>query len=168
MEIRGETISCSTFKKKNASERESQLEKEILTLEQNLGKQSLPDITSKQNELENIRKERLKGQCLRSRGKWIEEGEKPSKYFTSLESKNFINRQIPKLVQEDETIIYYQYEILNETKIFYEKLYSKKTREAGEIFVKEKFNQFDFQKLDTKELQYIEGPLIKTEVLNFL
>lgn len=168
MEIRGKTISYSTFKKKNASKRESQLEKEILILEQNLGEQSLPDITSKQNELENIRKERLKGQCLRSRSKWIEEGEKPSKYFTSLESKNFINKQIPKLVQEDETIIYDQDEILNETKNFYEKLYSKKTQEAGENFVKEKINQFDFPKLDTKELQYIEGPLIKTEVSNFL
>lgn len=79
MEIRGKTISYSTFKKKNASKRESQLEKEILILEQNLGEQSLPDIISKQNELENIRKERLKGQCLRSRSKWIEKGEKPSK-----------------------------------------------------------------------------------------
>lgn len=69
MEIRGKTISYSTFKKKNASKRESQLEKEILILEQNLGKQSLSDLTSKQNELENIRKERLKGQCLRSRSK---------------------------------------------------------------------------------------------------
>lgn len=71
-------------------------------------------------------------------------------------------------MQEDETIIYDQYEILNETKKFYEKLYSKITQEAGENFVKEKINQFDFPKLDTKELQYIEGPLIKTEVLNFL
>lgn len=84
----------------------------------------MSELTSKQNELQNIRKERLKGQCLRSRSKWIEEGEKPSKYFTSFESKNFINKQIPKLVQEDETIIYDQYEILNETKNFYEKLYS--------------------------------------------
>lgn len=36
MEIRGKTISYSTFKKKNASKRGSQLEKEILILEQNL------------------------------------------------------------------------------------------------------------------------------------
>lgn len=156
MEIRGKTISYSTFKKKNANKRESQLEKEIQILEQNLGEQSLPDITSKQNELENIRKERLKGQCLRSRSKWIEEGEKPSKYFTSLESKNFINKQIPKLVQDDETIIYDQYEILNETEYFYEKLYSKKHRKLEKILLK-KINQFDFPKLDTRNCNTLKA-----------
>lgn len=71
-------------------------------------------------------------------------------------------------MQEDKTIIYDQYEVLNETRNFYEKLYRKKTQELGENFVSEKFNQFDILKLDTKKLQYIECPIIKTEVLNFL
>lgn len=44
----------------------------------------------------------------------------------------------------------------------------KKTQERGEKNFSEKMNKFDFPKLDIKELQYIEGPLIKTEVLNFL
>lgn len=44
----------------------------------------------------------------------------------------------------------------------------KKNTGSWRNFVKEKINQFDFPKLDTKELQYIDGPLIKTDVLNFL
>lgn len=51
-----------------------------------------------------------------------------------------------ELVQEDETIIYDEYEILNETKNFCEKLYSKKkTQEAGEILLKKKSINLTFQ-----------------------
>lgn len=31
---------------------------------------------------------------IRSRAHWLEEGEKPSKYFCNLESRNFLNKTI--------------------------------------------------------------------------
>lgn len=34
---------------------------------------------------------------IRSRAHWLEEGEKPSKYFCNLESRNFLNKTIKKL-----------------------------------------------------------------------
>mgnify|MGYP000291876605 CR=1 FL=1 len=37
---------------------------------------------------------------MRSRVEWIEEGEKPSKYFCNLESQNFISKQITKLERD--------------------------------------------------------------------
>mgnify|MGYP003692220511 CR=1 FL=1 len=40
-----------------------------------------------QNELESLRKEYIKGIFVRTRAKWIEEGEKPTKYFLSLEKE---------------------------------------------------------------------------------
>ena len=79
-------------------EKEKSIEQEIFHLEQNLSELVLPDLVSKQNELEGIRKQKLKGQCIRSKVNWIEEGEKPSKYFTSLESRNFVSKEIPKLM----------------------------------------------------------------------
>ena len=63
---------------------------------------------------------------VRSRAKWIDEEGKPTNYFCGLESKNFASTIIPKVEKEDGTIINNQFEILNEDKSFYEKLYNKK------------------------------------------
>lgn len=70
-------------------QKEQNLKKEILKLEQNLSEQSLITLTEKQKEYEDIRRNRFKGQCIRSKAKWIEEDEKPSKYFINLESRNY-------------------------------------------------------------------------------
>ena len=48
---------------------------------------------------------------------WAEEGEKPTKYFCSLESRNYVNRIIPQAVKEDGTSV--KKDILNEVKNFY-------------------------------------------------
>lgn len=73
------------------------LEKDILSFEQNLTENSLNSLSDKQDELLNIRKNRLKGHCIRSKSKWIGEGEQPSRYFINLETRNFINKQIPNI-----------------------------------------------------------------------
>lgn len=62
---------------------------------------------------------------MRSKVKRIDEGENPNKYFLTLESRNYMNKQIPKLVESDGTILYDQFNILNETKYFYQNLYQK-------------------------------------------
>jgi hypothetical protein len=54
---------------------------------------------------------------------WIEEGEKPTKYFCGLESKNFTSKIIPKIERDDGKTITKQFDILKETKVFYEELY---------------------------------------------
>ena len=41
-----------------------------------------------------LRKKKLKGHYIRSRAKWIEEGEKPSKYFCNLEFRNYFSKII--------------------------------------------------------------------------
>ena len=75
-EIRGKTISYSTYKKKKKmTEREISLGKEIQFLEQNLTDSMADILIEKQKELENIRKHKLRGQIVRARLKWIEEGE---------------------------------------------------------------------------------------------
>ena len=39
-------------------------------------------------DLEQIEEEKLRGNIVRSRAQWIEEGEKCSKYFMRLENRN--------------------------------------------------------------------------------
>ena len=79
-------------------------------------------IENKKEELENVRKEKLNGITVRSRVRWAEEGEKPTKYFCSLESRNYVNKTIPKVVKDDDSIVHNQEEILIEVRIFYKDL----------------------------------------------
>lgn len=58
MEIRGKSISYSTYKKKKTTELEKKLEQEILLLEQNFTEESKDELSNKQTELELIRKKK--------------------------------------------------------------------------------------------------------------
>ena len=86
MEIRGKSISYSTYKKKKQKEREISLEKEIADIEQNLTHDKENILSKKQKELQDIFLEHIfRSQFVRSKAIWIDEGEKPSNYFLSLE-----------------------------------------------------------------------------------
>lgn len=101
MEIRGQSISYASYVKKQKQLREKKLIKEIITLEQTnkLTEDILEHIDLKNLELEILRKEKIKGNMIRSRVQFIEEGEKPSNYFCNLENHNFVNKTITKLVK---------------------------------------------------------------------
>ncbi|KAK3083672.1 hypothetical protein FSP39_001222 [Pinctada imbricata] len=97
LEVRGIKISYASYKKKIQNETEQNLLKEIEEIEQNNpGVINYQQLEEKKNELENLRKEKLKGSIIRSKAKWVEEGEKPSKYFCNMESRNFVNKTIKK------------------------------------------------------------------------
>ncbi len=126
MEIRGKTISYSSFKKKERNERERELINEINELEENLeNRAQANEMEQKKLELRILRQVKTQGQYVRSRIQYIEEGEKPTNYFLNLESKNFVNKTIPKLVTENGTIED-QNQILDEAKSFYKSLYAKR------------------------------------------
>ena len=87
MLIRGETISFSSMKKKQTVEAEKKLEEEIFDFEKeslvSKEKQKIfEDLDLKRNTLEELRKEKIQGNILRSSLKWAEFGEKPSKFFS--------------------------------------------------------------------------------------
>ena len=53
-------------------------------------------LNDKKQEIQNIREQKLKGEFVKSRLKWISEGEKPSKYFWSLEKRNYTEKKLFK------------------------------------------------------------------------
>lgn len=81
----------------------------------------------------------MKGQCLRSRSTWIDEREKPSKLFIDLETLNYRYKQILN-IKKTESFVSDHFEILKETRSFYEKLY-KKREIKDEFSVHEKLNK---------------------------
>ena len=91
----------SSIRRKTRTNNFKLLEEEINHLEL-IG--NLPELTEKlqdaKNKLQEIRKEHIKGLFVRSKVKWIENEEKPSKYFLSLEKRNYINKTVNKLMHD--------------------------------------------------------------------
>ncbi len=133
MEIRGIiTISYSSYRKRENDKIEKQLISDINELE-NCTDFDFSMLEEKQATLETLRKEKLRGHFIRSRAKWVDEGEKPTKYFCHLESRNFLNKIIKKVVVSEETTLYNQLEIMDEVKAYYENLFKNADHELSDI-----------------------------------
>ena len=163
IEIRGKTISYSAFKKKQNNLREETLQREIKILEE----KEILDLekTDKlKDELEKLRKEKLNGVMIRARVRWAEEGEKPTRYFCGLESRNYINKIIPCAYKEDGTLINKQDEILQEVKCFYSNLFSCQEKNQ-DINIEEILNNLNnHSKLSEEEKASLEGDISEEEI----
>ena len=106
--IRGETIKYSSYKKTQNIEQELKLENDIKHLEERVQKDlnyiSLEEIlllNEKKETLAEIRKKKTEGVMFRSRCRYEDLGEKPTKYFLSLENRNYQDKVIQHLVDEN-------------------------------------------------------------------
>ena len=135
MKIRAKTISYASTKKRNSTEKEKNLEQEIFVLERKADKNldEFKQLEEVQNELKDIRNKKMDGVLLRSRARWIGEGEKVSKYFCSLEKRHFVSKIMKKLVNDQGQEIYEHSEIKEEVQNFYESLYKSQDVEECEI-----------------------------------
>ena len=70
---------------------------------------------------------KAKGAQIRSRIKWIEEGERNTAFFLNLEKINFKKNIMSRIVNDDDEVITNQSDILNEPATFYTNLYNQKT-----------------------------------------
>ena len=131
LEIRGKTISFASYLKKIKEQRFRDLQEEIVTLEKNVTENSIENLETKKHELESLRNEKRKGMLVRSRAQWVDEGEKPTKYFCGLESKNCTSKIIPKVEKDNGEIVTDQNEILKEAQYFYENFYKNKDEDKG-------------------------------------
>ena len=78
------TISYATYKKKEEAKTEKELVEEIQLMEADLKHNSVPLLEEKKHQLQAIRNRRLEGMMVRSRVKWLQDGERvstSSRYF---------------------------------------------------------------------------------------
>ena len=165
MEIRGKTIAYASYKKKTSDQRENQLIKEINKLEEKeyLNKN---DLLIKKTELEELRKIKLEGLKIRSKAIWVDQGEKPTKYFCALENRNYISKCMPNLIKSDGSKTESEHEIVEETKKYYKNLYSE--REVDNINLEECINTNEIPILTNEQNEKLEGNITKTEAATAL
>ena len=167
MEIRGKTIAYSSYKKKQTLLREEKLQEEIRGLEREMNL-DLNKIEEKKTELQNIRKEKIQGVMIRERVRWAEEGEKPTKYFCGLESKNYMSKTIFKVKKDNDSIVNKQEEILKGVKKFYSNLYQKQESGLETDIDNILKNLQEAPKLSNDEKSKLEGEIKLDEISNVL
>ena len=160
-QIRGFTISYSARRKRIKNERLKYLEKRIKELEHensiNSTQQSTENLRILKDEEEDIRREYIKGLFIRSRAKWIEEGEKPTKYFLNMEKRNYINKTVTRIVDKNGKQITNQNDILAEIENFYRALYSNQDDKLENVDLR---NIVDIEQVNTLSedmAQQLEG-----------
>ncbi|KAK3084078.1 hypothetical protein FSP39_007782 [Pinctada imbricata] len=165
MNIRGVTISYSSYLKKSKTDREKVLEAEINRIEKliNTNVELQNSLAELKEELENYRKEKMKGVMVRTRARWIEEGEKPSKYFCSMERRNYVNKTLTKLLDDNDRVITHQTEILDTIKSFYKDLYSSRDEILNDIDLNSTFSDSNIPKLNENQKLTLEGDLTMKE-----
>ena len=163
--IRGKTIAFSSHKKKVDLKKENTLMSEIEQLEKKMNI-DYDLLDTKKEELLELRRKKMEGVAVRSKAKWIQDGEKPSKYFCNLENRNYVSKFMNMLITKDGVCLKTQDEILLETKRHYHNLY--KSKETENISLHETLTNMNFKKLSEEQQKSIEGNITYSEMLNSL
>ena len=118
-----------------------------------------------EKELENEYTKKAIGAQIRSRIKWIEEGEKNTKYFRSVEKSRQTQKSITKIYNKERKIMSNQSDILERQKEFYEDLYKTKHPNTDQIkqFIKETIIE---SKLNSEDGDKFEGILTEDGCYN--
>ena len=107
----------------------------------------------------------MDGVLIRSKTRWIEHGEKPSKYFLNMEKRNCVNKTMSCVIKDDSTELKSSKDILLEAGHFYKKLYSVSDTNNN-IDLQSIFKSSDSPSNTTRD--NLEGPLSHQEILNVL
>ena len=160
MEIRGECIRFASQLNKKDRIRENEIEEKLIQLHDNNVSIS-NEIETLENELKNIREKRMEGTLIRSRARWIQDGEKPTRYFCNLENRNFVSKEIHRLnvngkIVEDED------QIIEEVRLFYKDLYSSRDEQLEDIELGLILNE-QTPKLNEEAANSLDGPITLEE-----
>ena len=121
-----------------------------------------------QIEQEEIRKYELNGLLVRSECTWIEDGEKPTKYFLGLETRNYVNNNISRLINSQGELINKQDQILEDIANFYKSLYSNKDKLLNDVNLNDIIHESEIKKVSPEAKKKLELDITKQEILETL
>ena len=164
--IKTSSIKFSIAKRKSHKNQLEIIKSKLNDIESRLGEKQTPlllkefDHMKLQHEL--LLKTELIGAQVRSRIKWVEEGERNTRYFLSLEKFRAKKKQILSLKKENGETVETQAEILDVLVDFYSNLYDKKT-DLNKKRLSEFINGVNLPAVTDTEKQSCEGELTKQE-----
>jgi exonuclease III len=168
MQIRRETINFSKRLAKKRRKREKELLENIKLLEEeissnvNCDESTIEAFQNIKNEYEEMESQKTRGAMIRSKARWVEDGEKNSKYFMSLEKHNQEIRYIKTLTKENGKEISKDKKILDYIKEYYTKIYSLNSDVSHET---EDLNYFQSEKkLSKDDKNHLDSPFTEEEI----
>lgn len=170
MEIRSVTISFSKCKAKRISNREQELRRRIDQLDviicENFSCPYIDGVLREydglKTELKSIYEEKGKQTMFRAKCRWIENGERPTKYFFNLEKSNYNKKTISELWLHDDSTTRNETVILEQIENYYRNLYTSDltfSETAYDTFI----DNVDSPKLSEDVQETLEGPLTYEE-----
>uniref|UniRef100_A0A3P9LB20 Reverse transcriptase domain-containing protein n=1 Tax=Oryzias latipes TaxID=8090 RepID=A0A3P9LB20_ORYLA len=148
---------------KTKKAKESQIINDIMTISKRnpaeLSDDDKINLALLQKELDSIYKNRAEGAFVRSRLKWLEEGENNSSYFFQLEKRRAKTNTLEQLNIEDQ-ITSDPKIIANYVNLFYSKLYAFEPSEDPDHFL-----HYNLQQIQASERDLCDSPLSENEVL---
>ena len=158
LNLRSLSICFSAALKKKEDTAVKKIELEINELETLNAAEHYDKICDLKADLQEIRGKKLKGSLIRSKARWIEQGEKPTKYFCNLENRNFVSKRMQSLIIENGEEITNQSDIKNEVKSFYCNLYKSRENIIQSVDLNNKLNP-NTPKLQMQQALSIEGKI---------
>ena len=170
MEIRAATIAYSKKKAKVTTNSELEITRQLEILDRNICDNfNSPDIArilkeyeNLKTELQSIYEEKGRAAIFRSKCRWVENGEYPTKYFFNLEKRNYNRKTTTELRIEGETTTNNERQILEVIEKCYNELYAS-VDNLQENDVDEFIEHLKIPKLTDEDRDRMEGPLSNEE-----
>ena len=129
--------------------------------------QALNEFEDLKTELQTIYSRKRNAAIFSSKCRWVENGERPTKYFFNLERRNYNKKTISELRMEDETIIKNETQVLDAIENYFNDLYTSACsarQDEYDSFIQE----LRLAKLSDEERDELEGPLTYDECKQIL
>ena len=168
-QIRTDTMIYASQKAKETKKKELEIARQLTVLEQELNHENKTGIEKYyelKKEWESIESDKTNGIIIRSKAKFVEEGEKSTQYFLNLEKRNSEIKHMKAIINSNGTLINNPNSILNEQASFYCKLYSSNKTMSEDI--KNLEHTFlaneEIPKLEEEQRTELEEPLTIIEL----
>ena len=178
MELRLKTIKYSKEKRFKLKSEENILQEELQKLDNKIcnndafDTETLEKYEAAKAKLKKIHDTRGKEAMFRSKAKWFEQGEKPTKYFFNLEKNNYEKKLIREIKLENGEIISNSAQVNKEIEDFYSKMYTSKITNNNTSEHNHNIHTFidglDIPQLNMEEQEHLENDLTLEELKDAL
>jgi exonuclease III len=171
MKVRAYTVPYCVTKKREKNRFKKEIAEKLEILQKECDKsrnnEDIQTLHNLKKELEEIEKQEANAIIFRSKARWIEDGEKNTNYFMSLEKRNYENKLITTL-NINGTITKDQKDISNAQHSYYKNLYSEKLNSTDQDYKSnlEKFLECDtIPKISQPQKEDCEKDFTENEIL---